>query len=142
MILICCKCPEISRFIIYYEQTVVFLDCFRPHDYGEVSQSRKTVITLFMSFISFWCDFLPSMIFTNAVNIALHWICIPLTYKIDKKFQYIVEFIYSVVALNVCLIVVAIVRIKFQTMLKNFEKIVQVHMELLNGLTEGFIALT
>ena len=38
--------------------------------------------------------------------------------------------------------VVAGLKEKLQMMLKNFEKIVQVHMELLNGLKEGFIALT
>ena len=142
MILVCCKFPEISRFIIYYEQTVIFLNSFRPLDHGESSISRMTMLYLLLSFLTFSCDFIPSMISTNAVNIVTHWVCFPLTYKIDNKSLFVIEFLISVVALNLCLLVVAIAQVRVQVTLKNFEKIVQAYIKLLNGLKEGFIALT
>ena len=142
MILLCIKFPEISRYTIYYEQIVIVISCFRPLEYGDFQMSRTTVITLFLSFLSFSCDFLASMISTNIANIAIHWLCFLLTYDIENYSQYVLEFIFSVLALNACMSVVAGLKEKLQMMLKNFEKIVQVHMELLNGLKEGFIALT
>ena len=110
--------------------------------FRDFQMSRMTVITLFLSFLSFSCDFLASMISTNIANIAIHWLCFLLTYDIENYSQYVLEFIFSVLALNACMSVVAGLKEKLQMMLKNFEKIVQVHMELLNGLKEGFIALT
>ena len=142
MILLCIKFPEILRYTIYYEQIVIVIRCFRPIEYGDFQMSRMTVITLFLSFLSFSCDFLASMISTNIANIAIHWLCFLLTYDIENYSQYVLEFIFSVLALNACMSVVAGLKEKLQMMLKNFEKIVQVHMELLNGLKEGFIALT
>ena len=112
MILVCCKFPEISRFIIYYEQTVIFLNSFRPLDHGESSMSRMTMLYLLLSFLTFSCDFIPSMISTNAVNIVTHWVCFPLTYKIDNKSLFVIEFLISVVALNLCLLVVAIAQVR------------------------------